>query len=100
MCFSLIKISFYLFSGEPLPSEPQPPRATQDAPVCRVIHAPVKKKRHPDQLYSDSSDEESDTERASVISRTPAVQNLLVKKSGTKSEYFTFLIFIGLILFK
>ena len=94
------KLSLYLFSEEHLPSpsanqdgfaDPQP-STSQDGPVCQVISAPLKKKWHPDQLYSDSSDEESDTERASVIPRSPAVQNLLVKKSGTKSEYYTILI--------
>ena len=86
------KLSLYLFSEEHLPSpsanqdgfaEPQP-STSQDGPVCQVISAPLKKKWHPDQLYSDSSDEESDTERASVIPRSPAVQNPLVKKSGKK----------------
>jgi hypothetical protein len=78
----LNKIGLHLFLGEPLQSTStsEPPPGTSW------------KKRHHDELYSDSSDEESDTERALVISRTPAVQNLLVKKSGTKSEYYTILI--------
>ena len=75
------------------------PSESQDDTECESVSAPLKTRRHPNQHWSDSSDEESDTERASVISTTLAVQNLLVKKSGTKSKYYTILIFIGLILF-